>query len=63
MIAMTERLLTVEQVAKRTGYTLSTIAHYSILKEFPPPRMYGPRGRKFYAAEDIDFWLEGHKTK
>lgn len=54
-------MLRIEQVAKRTGYTLSTLRSYSSDGILPPPRKRIGTTMLF-AAADIDFFMKTRKT-
>lgn len=54
-------MLTIPEIAKRTGYSIDYIYTLSATNDFPPPRKYGRSGLRYYAATDIDFWRETHR--
>lgn len=60
---MTEKLLDVKGVARRINRAVGTTQNLMMDRNFPPPRVYGRFGRKLYAAEDIDFWLEKRRKE
>jgi hypothetical protein len=59
--------LTIEQVAKKIRRSNGRTKNLSTNPDFPPPRERGPYRRKYYAPEDINYWLrtrvDGRKNK
>jgi predicted DNA-binding transcriptional regulator AlpA len=54
--------LRIEGVAKTAGLSVSRAYHVSLKKDFPPPRRV-VGGVKFWAREDIQYWLTIRKRK
>jgi predicted DNA-binding transcriptional regulator AlpA len=54
---MLKGMLSIEEVAARSGLTVGTLWNLASKKDdLPPPRMVIGK-RHFYAKEDIIFWL------
>lgn len=53
-------MLTIPQIAKRSGYHPNSLYRFVMSGKFPPPRKVGAHGRTYYSAADIDFFLKTH---
>lgn len=55
--------LTLNDIVRLTGYSKHHVYFLSSTGSLPPPRSYGRRGEKQYAAEDIEFWRKSYHGK